>query len=140
MIELTDINTSTMWGLGALTLATFFVTLLLLPLLVARIPADYFLRDRTRKAAVPRQHLVRIVMVRVIRNIAGLLFIFIGFIMLFTPGQGLLSILVGITLTDFPGKLALGRKIVQQPGVLKAINWIRDKAHVPPLEVPGDGE
>ena len=53
--------------------------------------------------------------------------------MLFTPGQGILSIIVGIELVEFPGKQKLIRKMLAQPKILKAINKLRTKAHKPPL-------
>ena len=136
MVDLMDFNASALWGIGAISVLTFFGTLLLLPLLVARIPADYFVRERPRQQDQAPRSLIRFLFLRVLKNVIGLVFIMAGVIMLFTPGQGLLSILVGVILTDFPGKISLGRRIVQQPGVLRAANWMRRKAHQPPLQVP----
>lgn len=45
--------------------------------------------------------------------------------MLFAPGQGILSLLVGIILCDFPGKHRVERKIIARPRVLSVINQIR---------------
>jgi len=55
--------------------------------------------------------------------------------MLLLPGQGLITILIGIMMLNFPGKLAMERRIVQQPTVLRAINWIRAKAARPVLQI-----
>jgi len=44
--------------------------------------------------------------------------------------------LIGIMMLNFPGKFASQLRIVQQPTVLRAINWIRMKANRPALEVP----
>ena len=131
-----DVSTSSLIGIGALSLLTFFGTLLLLPVLVSRIPTDYFVRNRGGRQKRSEKSFARLIVLRVLRNVLGLVFIVAGIVMLFTPGQGLLAILVGITLTDFPGKDRLGLRIVRQPGVLKAVNWIREKADVPPLEMP----
>ena len=136
MNDFFPMNASALWGLGAFSFVTFFGTLLLLPVLVARIPADYFVRDRTKQPKQPKKSFLRILVTRVLRNVLGLVFIVAGIIMLFTPGQGLLAVLVGITLTDFPGKVKLGLRVVQQRGVLKAVNWIRQKSKVPPLQMP----
>ena len=136
MINLLDLHTNSLVGIGVLSLLTFFGTLLLLPILVARIPADYFVRDRTEQPEQTNKSIVRFLVSRVLRNALGLLFIVAGIVMLFTPGQGLLSILVGVTLTDFPGKVRLGRRLVQQPAVFKAISWIRKKSNVAPLQMP----
>ena len=53
--------------------------------------------------------------------------------MLVLPGQGILTILVGFTLLDFPGKFRLQRWIVTRRGVLESINWVRKKAGREPL-------
>jgi len=55
--------------------------------------------------------------------------------MIVTPGQGLLTILIGVTLLDFKGKHELERKLVRQPSVLRAVNWLRAKAGRAPLEL-----
>ncbi|HRD19060.1 MAG TPA: hypothetical protein PLB60_08410, partial [Candidatus Marinimicrobia bacterium] len=57
----------------------------------------------------------------------------VGFLLLFIPGQGILTILVGIILMNFPGKYRLERKLVQRPGVLQGINKIRKKFNRPLL-------
>ena len=59
-----------------------------------------------------------------------------GIVMLVLPGQGILSILVGIGLTDFPGKYRLERWLARQPAVFNTMNWIRRKRGVADLESP----
>jgi hypothetical protein len=54
--------------------------------------------------------------------------------MIFTPGQGILSLLLGLTLIDIPGKRTLERKIIQRPSVLRVVNHLRARADKPPLE------
>jgi hypothetical protein len=49
------------------------------------------------------------------------------------PGQGVLTILLGIMLLDLPGKRRLEQKILKQPKVLKKINSLRQKFSKPPL-------
>ena len=53
--------------------------------------------------------------------------------MLFLPGQGVLTILIGLSLLEFPGKRRLEAKIVGQPTVLSTINNMRAKFGKPPL-------
>jgi len=55
--------------------------------------------------------------------------------MFFAPGQGILTLLLGISLMDVPGKQKLERKIVERPAVLKAINKLRARANKPPLDL-----
>ncbi|WP_447980744.1 hypothetical protein [Candidatus Nitrospira bockiana] len=56
--------------------------------------------------------------------------------MLVLPGQGVLAILVGLTLLDFPGKRQLQSRLVRQRKVLESLNGIRRKFHRPPLLPP----
>lgn len=124
------------WWLGALSLVTFLGTLLALPIAVAWIPADYFVRDqyqgRHHHGSSTVLHLLRLVG----KNLLGLVFVLTGVALLVLPGQGILTILLGLMLMNFPGKRALERRLVQQPTVLGAINWLRAKAHQPALMVP----
>jgi hypothetical protein len=52
------------------------------------------------------------------------------------PGQGILTMLIGISLTDFPGKFHVERWFIEKPAVFKALNWIRRRAKKPPLVNP----
>ena len=54
-------------------------------------------------------------------------------LMLVLPGQGLLTILVGLMLSDYPGKFKLRKRIIKTNLVLKTINWYRTKSNIPPL-------
>jgi hypothetical protein len=130
------VHDAILWWLGAVSVLTFVGTLILIPLLVIRLPADYFRRDRHPPQSHPRPHAVLRVCGAIVKNLLGVVFIVAGLIMLLLPGQGVLTILIGLTLMNFPGKYALERRIVQQPAVLRGLNWIRAKAHQPALEFP----
>jgi hypothetical protein len=56
-----------------------------------------------------------------------------GILMLVLPGQGLLTILVGLMLSDYPGKFKLEKRIIKTNLVLKTINWYRTKSNIPPI-------
>lgn len=127
-----------LWGVSIVSLVAFIGTLAALPLLVARIPEDYFLRSgkgSTRRCASLPAHLPHLIA----KNLAGVVFIVVGVVMLFTPGQGILSILIGIMLMNFPGKRSLELRAVRQPRILGAINWMRARSQRPPLMVPRTG-
>jgi len=49
------------------------------------------------------------------------------------PGQGILTILLGIIMLDIPGKRPLEAKIIQRPAVLSAANKLRLRWDKPPL-------
>jgi hypothetical protein len=59
--------------------------------------------------------------------------------MLLTPGQGLLTLLAGLLLMDFPGKYAMQRRLIEHPPILRAINRLRARHGHPPLR-PRCGE
>jgi hypothetical protein len=49
------------------------------------------------------------------------------------PGQGLLTILLGIMIMDFPGKDRLEQKLLSRPSIVNAINRLRARFDKPPL-------
>jgi hypothetical protein len=71
-----------------------------------------------------------------IKNLLGIFLIVAGLVMLLVPGQGLLTIAVGLVLTDFPGKFHLQRWIVARKSVWRSIGWLRKRTGKPPLERP----
>ena len=126
-------------ALGALSVLSLIATLVLLPLLVVRIPPEYFRhRHRVRDYAQEGRPLVHHTLV-VLKNVLGVALILAGVSMLLLPGQGLLTLLIGLMLTDFPGKYGLEKRLVRQPGVLKAVNWLRARSGHPPVLAPLDG-
>jgi UPF0716 family protein affecting phage T7 exclusion len=63
----------------------------------------------------------------------GTVFLIAGFLMLFLPGQGLLTMLIGILFMDFPCKRRLEARIIGQPALFNAINAMRQKFNKLPL-------
>ncbi len=103
----------------------FIGSLVLVPLLLTWMPADYLTRDREDSWAA-RTALGWVAVIA--KNIAGVVLLAAGIAMLVLPGQGIISILAGLSLMNFPGKRRLERKIISRPGVLRSINWLRAKA------------
>ena len=115
------------WFLAAIILVPFLGTLVIVPWLAVRLPADYFLRNE-RRALWRRGPLLPFqVLLLVLKNILGVAFILIGIAMLVLPGQGLLTILIGLLLVNFPGKFQCERWLVSQKPVLNSINWLRQR-------------
>jgi hypothetical protein len=113
--------------LGVISLV---VTVLLLPIWVARLPADHFSRHRvepTRLRTLPH------VALRAAKNTLGAVLVFLGLLMLVLPGQGLLTILIGVFLVELPGKRAVERRIARQPVVRRFLDGVRVKHGAPPL-------
>lgn len=119
-----------------ISVAMFAGSLIALPVMIARLPADYFLKSRRQALPFSRTHPAIRLLLLTLKNLIGGAFLIAGLIMIVTPGQGILAVLVGISLLDIPGKRRFELAIVRRPHVLKAINWIRQKAHRPPLQLP----
>lgn len=125
--------------LSALSVATFVLSLAALPWLVAKIPEDYFLHGSRIPAAWKQAHPVLRYILMALKNLLGLVLLVGGFVMLFIPGQGILTMAMGLMLMDYPGKFQLERRIVAIPAVYKGLNWLRKKRHAPPLLVDSGG-
>lgn len=69
------------------------------------------------------------------KNLVGAVLVIAGLVMFFTPGQGVLTLLLGVSLLDIPGKHQVERAIMRRPSVLKLVNRLRARAHQPPLEI-----
>lgn len=118
--------------LGIVSVLTFLGSLFLVPLVIAHMPADYFLQvEKPDKPLTPRRLLLHL-----LKNILGYLFLVLGFLMLFLPGQGILTIILGVSLIDFPGKRKLQLTLLKPRRIRKAITWIRKKSGKEPFNLP----
>lgn len=122
--------------LAAASLTVFFGTLLLVPLVIVRMPSDYFLAKEPPPDSFRRRHPVLSLVARMAKNVAGVGLVAIGLALLVLPGQGLLTILLGLVLVDFPGKRRLELRIVRRPRVHGAIDRMRRWFDRPALELP----
>jgi len=122
--------------LVAASVFVFVAGLLLLPVLVARLRPDYFINSTPPSGSWTAAHPAFRILFRALKNGIGLVLVLAGTLMLVLPGQGLLTIFMGITLLDFPGKRRLEQSVVRRRPVYSALNWIRSKAGKPPLLVP----
>lgn len=113
--------------LGLLSVVTFVGSLVAVPWLIGRMRADYFLTHWQVVQARHRRHPALALTVFLARNTLGLLLVAAGLAMLFLPGQGLLTVLIGVCVMDFPGKRGLLQRLVRGPKVQGALNWIRRK-------------
>lgn len=123
------------WWLVPLSVFVFFASIAAVSAIVVRMPVDYFRGERRERDPFPGLHPLLRRALRMSRQGLGVALIVVGIVMLITPGQGLLTILIGLTLLDFKGKYALERRLVRKPPVLRAINWLRKRAGRAPLEL-----
>lgn len=130
LIERFQGNEALALGLTVGSVVMFVGSLLLVPWLVARAPVDYFVREhRPPRSAFGWFGVV-------LKNLLGYVLLVLGLLMLLLPGQGLLTVLLAVSLLDFPGKRALRRKLVQRPNVQRGLQWLRERAQKPPFELP----
>ena len=120
-------------GVG-IFLVTFSANLALVSLILVKIPADYFQDSPKSKFLASQSPVVR-VMAIIGKNLAGVLLVILGILLSLpgVPGQGILTILLGVMLLDFPGRRSLERRIVGWPKVFNAINKLRRRFNKPPL-------
>jgi len=124
-------------GLTVASAIGFVVSLIAIPMILVRLPADYF-DTRIPRHWMKDHHPALRLLGLVVKNVVGVVFLLAGFAMLFLPGQGVLTMLIGISLMDFPQKRALEARMVGQPTVLGVINSMRHKFGKPPLTLaPG---
>ena len=121
--------------IGIASAVMFLLSLVIVPIIIVRIPDDYFRRSERKIHPWAKHHPILRCSLVIGKNILGLVLLIMGILMLVLPGQGLLTMLFGIALMDFPNKYRLERRIVQIPSVLKSINWIRKKAKHKPLVI-----
>lgn len=125
--------------LGVISLLLLIVTVVIFPLVIIFLPQDYFIRAERDPSHQTRSHPVVWWTLVVLKNILGFVLVLAGLAMLLLPGQGLLTILLGTTLMNFPGKYKLERRLVSQPTIAKTLNRIRSGAGRPRLTLPDRG-
>ena len=129
-------NQQIFWWLGSLSLATLAISFFVLPVVVSRMRSDYFLPNRDEARSFGHQHPAIRWTGLILKNLFGSILFVAGILMLGLPGQGILTILMGLMLLDFPGKQRVELWLVRLPAVGRALNWIRKKNDRPPLEIP----
>lgn len=122
-------------GLSIFGVLSFVAGVVGVPWFFTRMPADYFSgRERRALGIEAPVRPLSAVLLRVAKNLLGLFLIACGVAMIILPGQGLLTILVGILFVDFPGKRRLERWLLAKGPVMRTINGLRRRAGKPPIE------
>ena len=123
--------------LGALLFViSFVVSLAIVSFILVKIPPDYFKEDRPTPLWKGRNPAIRLLGI-IGKNLLGVVLVALGIVMSVpgVPGQGILTILLGVMLLDIPGRQKLERKIVRQPRVLKSIDKLRHRFGKPKLQL-----
>ncbi len=114
--------------------ATLTICLSVVAFVLVRLPRDYFAVDGV-PAFWPERPPWQQIAGRVGKNVLGAVLVAVGVVLSIpgVPGQGLLTMLIGVILLDIPGKRRLERRIVASPPVLRVINGLRARFGKPPL-------
>jgi hypothetical protein len=128
-------NETLLLWLGIVSLVSFVASLFLIPFLVVRIPVDYFSETKRQPSAWAKQHVIVRWIIKLVKNLLGVVFILLGLAMLVLPGQGLLTLLIGVLLLNFPGKYRFERWLIQRPSIFRAVAWLRQRAGREQLEI-----
>lgn len=109
-----------------LFLVTFAVNLAIVSFILIKLPASYFQKSHSREFWTERPPIIRLFAI-IGKNVLGVVLVALGVVLSLpgVPGQGLLTILLGIMLLDFPGKRRLELKLVSRPRIFNAINKLR---------------
>ena len=118
-------------GLFLLSLAFSFASI---AVVMVKIPADYFSTAYVHNFMPDsRRHLRWGAMIA--KNVFGVFLILLGILLSLpgVPGQGILTILLGLIMLDIPGKRPLEARIIKRPSVRAAIDNLRARYNKPPL-------
>ena len=129
---MTGIPPGLLLTMAGISLVVFLGTLIAIPFILAKLPEDYF------DLRVPRQwmkdsHPALRMIGKVVKNVVGLFFFLAGVSMLVLPGQGVLTMLIGLSLLDFPGRRRIEARIVGHPKVFSVVNNLRARMGKPPF-------
>lgn len=125
-----------LWGLGIFSALSMLLGALLVPVWLARLPADHF---RSPRRLGDRPWTARRVVGHLLLNLLGAVLVAAGIVMLVLPGQGVLTILLGLGLLEFPGKHRIEGWIVRRRPVRAALDWLRRRRGAEPFDLDSRG-
>ncbi|MEM7147625.1 MAG: PGPGW domain-containing protein [Verrucomicrobiota bacterium] len=136
MLDWLSDNQALLTWLGGASVFMLIGSLVITGVVIVRMNEDYFLPERDADQSFAELHPVLRWTGLILKNIAGLILLIAGTVMVFIPGQGLIVMFIGLMLMNFPGKRKLELGLIRRAPVSRAINWLRAKANRPPLNLP----
>ena len=122
--------------MASLSAALLIVTVVAAPWAVSRLPSNYLLQRLERSSKQGIWYSVA----SVSRALLGFLVTLLGLVMLITPGPGVIMLLLGISIAEFPGRNRLLIYLATRPNVLSSLNWMRKRHGKPPFIHPHSSE
>jgi archaellum biogenesis protein FlaJ (TadC family) len=123
-------------AIGITSLVLFALSLILMPLFILWLPADYFIRHL--KPSVRKGSKIKWIL-SLTMNLFAAIILALGLVLLVLPGPGWFTILAGLALLDLPIKYKIEMKILSAPALRKAIDQHRKKHNREPIIYPDPG-
>ena len=133
LIEIFNVYKNLILWFGSISLFVFLFSLLSIKWLVSLIPEDYFINKKDSK--IKTNNILIWYIVLIFKNLIGYSLILGGIMMLVLPGQGLFTIIIGLMMSNYPGKYSIEKKFIAIPTILKSINWLRKQSNKPPIRI-----
>jgi hypothetical protein len=113
--------------------ASIVLSVLVTGVVIVRLPADHFVGHHVPSASP---------FTRLARNVGGALLIALGLVLSVpgVPGQGVLTILLGIMCLDVAGKRRVELWLLRKRHVRDGVARLRARYGKPPLAVPDEGD
>jgi hypothetical protein len=117
-------------------LVSMIMSLAIVVFVIVKLPADFFLDSHDRAWWIDQHPVIRWTG-RLLKNLSGIFLVFVGIFLSLPgiPGQGLLTVLVGLVLIDFPGKRRCERALVSRPRIRRSLSWLRARFHKRPFRL-----
>jgi hypothetical protein len=120
--------------LGALSVGMLLILPVAIAAILVLLPPDYFAEShRPRHARRKRPLTILRCIIFILKNLLGAILLLAGIAMLVLPGQGVLTITLGISLMNFPGKFRAERWLITRGPTLRITNKLRLRFHRAPL-------
>jgi hypothetical protein len=126
------------WGkiliFAGLFVGSIIFSFVSIAVVMVKIPENYFSSHYQQDFLPNSRWAVRWGVV-IAKNIYGVFLVLLGIVLSLpgVPGQGILTILLGIIMLDIPGKRPFEARIIKRPTILAAVNNLRARYNKPPL-------
>lgn len=121
-------------GLAAGSAVFFVLTPAAAPVLLILMPQDILIRRLSPPSALSRR--IPWFLGHLIKNLIGILLILLGFLLLFLPGQGILTLFTGLLFVNIPGKKRLLSRIIGSGRVRPLVERLRKRCRRAPMIFP----
>jgi hypothetical protein len=121
-----------LWVLVAMALSAGGIAVV--TALLIRLPASYFSESYSHRFWKDAHPVLRWTAL-ILKNIIGAVLVAFGIVLAMpgVPGPGILTILLGVTLMDLPGKRRLEKWLIGRPQIIAAVNRLRHRHGKPPF-------